>query len=376
MTAEPGSEEQSSKVITRFVIISTLVLAGIVVGLLVFDKIVKTEWINAANKGAWDVLDVLLVPLAVGWATVIFTGEQNRRQRKADDAQKKIALDAEERRAQDEALQAYLDKMSELLIDQKLHDKRNEYDAERVTARARSLAVLRRLDPVRKRTVLLFLREARLINRNVTHYEARYVGLDDADLSEANLRGARLVSTSGKEFISLKNANLRRAKLSKTILYGADLSGADLSEANLRHAYLSKTTLSGSILREANLSKANLSGSILREANLSGADLLGANLSGSDLREVNLIRANLLEANLSEADLSKATLIRPNLIRANLTGSNLIKANLTGAYLSGADLSDADLSDADLSDARGWTIEQLTAARSLEGATMPYGQTL
>ncbi len=167
MTAQTGSEEQSSKVVlTKFVIIPTLVLAGIVVGLLVFDKIAKTEWINATNKGAWDVLEVLLVPVAVGWATVFFTWEQDKRQRKADEAQEQIALDAEERRAQDEALQAYLDKMSELLIDQKLHDKRNEYDAARVTARARTLAVLRRLDAGRKRTVLLFLREARLINRN------------------------------------------------------------------------------------------------------------------------------------------------------------------------------------------------------------------
>jgi hypothetical protein len=266
MTAQTGSEEQSSKVVlTKFVIIPTLVLAGIVVGLLVFDKIVKTEWINATNKGAWDVLEVLLVPVAVGWATVFFTGEQNRRQSEADATQRDIASQAEEQRAQDEALQAYLDKMSELLIDKKLHDKRYEYDAERVTARARTLAVLSRLNSVRKRTVLLFLREARLINRNeysptgapkppsvfgvplsrVPYYDARYVGLDDADLSKAHLTGARLVSTSKKEFISLKNANLKCAKLSEAILYGADLSGADLSGADLSGADLAEANLSG-----------------------------------------------------------------------------------------------------------------------------------
>jgi hypothetical protein len=98
MTTKIGSEEQSSKVMKwKFVIIPTLVLAGIFVGLLVVDRIAKTDLINAANKGAWDFLEVLLAPVTVGWATVLFTGEQNKRQRKADDAQKKIALDDVER---------------------------------------------------------------------------------------------------------------------------------------------------------------------------------------------------------------------------------------------------------------------------------------
>jgi hypothetical protein len=51
--------------------------------------------------------------VAVAVATLWFTSTQE-----------KIALDAEERRAQDEALQAYLDKMSEQLIDKKLHEKK------------------------------------------------------------------------------------------------------------------------------------------------------------------------------------------------------------------------------------------------------------
>jgi hypothetical protein len=49
-------------------------------------------------------------------------------------------------------------------------------------------------------------------------------------------------------------------------------------------------------------------------------------------------------------------------------------ANLSGANLSGANLSGADLSEAHLSEAKGWTKEQLLAADSLEGATMPNGQ--
>jgi hypothetical protein len=46
------------------------------------------------------------------------------------------------------------------------------------------------------------------------------------------------------------------------------------------------------------------------------------------------------------------------------------------ADLSWADLSGANLFQADLSSAEGVTNEQLSAASSLEGATMPDGQTL
>jgi uncharacterized protein YjbI with pentapeptide repeats len=58
------------------------------------------------------------------------------------------------------------------------------------------------------------------------------------------------------------------------------------------------------------------------------------------------------------------------------TPTKLTDADLSDAALQGADLTDANLTDANLTDVRGWTKEQLTAAGSLEGATMPDGQTL
>ncbi len=70
------------------------------------------------------------------------------------------------------------------------------------------------------------------------------------------------------------------------------------------------------------------------------------------------------------------SLEQANLSGADLSGARLRGARLRGARLSGADLIEADLSGANLSDAREWTVEQLTAARSLEGTTMPDGQAL
>jgi uncharacterized protein YjbI with pentapeptide repeats len=40
----------------------------------------------------------------------------------------------------------------------------------------------------------------------------------------------------------------------------------------------------------------------------------------------------------------------------------------------GADLREANMGSANLSQAKGWTENQLAAAKSLEGATMPNGQ--
>jgi hypothetical protein len=183
----------------------------------------------------WDWLDLLIVPAAIaGVATV--GGAWFTRQR-----------------TQDTALQAYLDKMSELLIDKNLHEKYDPYDDTRVTARARTLAVLRELDGGRKRIVLLFLREARLINReehlrNGRTVYARIVGLRDADLRNANLREAKLINADRDEPVSLEGAILEGADLQ-----GANLEGADLRETNLNGANLSKANLRAATVTQEQL---------------------------------------------------------------------------------------------------------------------------
>jgi uncharacterized protein YjbI with pentapeptide repeats len=120
---------------------------------------------------------------------------------------------------------------------------------------------------------------------------------------------------------------------------------------------------------------------------LSLADLRGANLSRADLSRVDLTDANLLPydennpATWNKHNLEKrstlsngASFSRRGLKVTNLSGATLHNAKLGGAWLGGANLRDADLSNADLTSAKGWTEEQLSAAKSLAGATMPNGQ--
>ena len=186
------------------------------------------------------------------------------------------------------------------------------------------------IQSVRKSGTAMPLRNARLVDANLSNANLPYANLSNADLSDADLR----------------NANLRNA---------------DLSNANLRNADLSNANLSG-----ANLSNANLFG-----ANLSNADLIDADLIGADLIDANLSNADLHDANLSDADLIGAVLFWAVLFRANLSDADLSDANLHGAYLSLANLSNANLHGANLSDAFfepkvNPEIRGIAAARNLE----------
>jgi uncharacterized protein YjbI with pentapeptide repeats len=191
--------------------------------------------------------------------------------------------------------------MSELLIDKGLRRETHRYGDIRVTARVRTLAVLNQMDGDRKRIVLQFLREARLINKDQTILEgvtinACLVGLRDADLSNANLQDLRLISSDRAEAVSLEGAILREANLRNVDLEGADLREADFRSADLQAAYLKNADLRGANLAKAMLKEADLrgvkvgvytrkgkrNGQILKRAtNLAGANLTRANLTGA-----------------------------------------------------------------------------------------------
>jgi len=265
------------------------------------------------RKTLWDWMQLLFVPvmLAILAGGLTWWQTSSERARLVEEAARQ-----EELRAQNTAVQDYLDQMTTLMLEDDLRS--SDVDSEvRTIAQARTSAVLRAVEPENQRTLLQFLSDARLIQR--VDENLPIISLDRVGLSDSDLRDIAL-------------------------------SGADLRFANLRSA-----NLSGANLSNANLSGANLSGAYLLNANLSGADLSGANLSGADL----------LNANLSEAFLSYA----------NLSDAYLLNANLSGADLSGANLSGAILSEADLSGAKGVTKEQLEEQPViLRGVRMPDGE--
>ncbi len=285
---------------------------------------------NQSGKTFWDWLGLagtLAIPVLI---VVLGYQFQHRDQKRAEEQantekeraeeQAKVERDIASENLRDEALQAYIDRMSELLLDRDLI-RSSDDDPVRDVARTRTLTILRRLqsDGERKARVLFFLYDAGLLE---IRESAPLIYLDDADFGEVNLKGA--------------------------YLEGAYLEGANLTGASLMYA----------ILGEANLKKANL-----MSANLMSANLMSANLISANLDEANLERAYLMYANLKEADL-----LLVNLKEANLISANLIEAYLAGANLLGANLLGANLLRANLEGVKNCTPDQIKAAKNWDKA--------
>ncbi len=296
-------------------------------------SIVRTE-VYQPGKALWDWLQLLIIPLVLAVIALLFNRATTRTEQKIAaeryEQDKQIAsrhyhqdqLIAKQRYEQDQQialdkqredlLQAYLDRMSELLLEKNLRASPSE--EVRNVARVRTITVLTQLDARRIGYVITFLNEAKLMSPT---FNDNAVSLGSADFHSINW-----------------------------------------TQANLSHANLSY----------ANLTYARLTYARLDYANLSLTDLSNANLSRANLYHADISNANLYHVDLSNASLGKANLSETNLARADLS-----QAHLTIANLSQANLYDADLSDANLSGAIGTTPEQLATAKSLKGATMPDG---
>jgi uncharacterized protein YjbI with pentapeptide repeats len=197
-----------------------------------------------------DWLQLLIVPLALVLIGFLFTMQQDARQQRTEDQRAQAERRLAEQSAQDEALQAYLDQLSDLLLEKDLRNS-DEGSEVRTLARARTATVIQRLDAEGNRNVIRFLNEAGLTKSRRSSIRL----LAGVDLQGARLGGADLVGTD------LSFTNLSDADLSDANLLDAKLRGTDLSDADLKYAYLI----------EADLSDANLNGADLTEANLSNA---------------------------------------------------------------------------------------------------------
>jgi hypothetical protein len=165
-------------------------------------------------------LELLVVPMVLVGIGLLFEMQQADRQRATETQQQELA----EQRAQDEALQAYLNQMSSLLLKRDLRAPGEDSEV-RTLARARTLTVLGRLDPSGKTALMQFLVEADLVQR--VDRRNSIIGLSGANLIDANLIDANLSGAS------LSGADLSDADLSDADLSDADLSGANLTSANL-----------------------------------------------------------------------------------------------------------------------------------------------
>src|SRR5215203_5664281 len=186
----------------------------------------QSRW-GFRGKTVWDFLQLLIVPLMLVAIGLVFSLQQDARQQRVEDQRARAERELAEQRAQDEALQAYLNQMSQLMLDRKL------LEAEQGTplytlAQARTSTAILRLDAEHNESVTRFL-----INSGLAESSEASARLGLAESGEASARLLREITLS---HATLSDAYLPNADLRHAVLRHADLNDADLRKANLRGA--------------------------------------------------------------------------------------------------------------------------------------------
>jgi len=310
-----------------------LILAGYSISWTGFGSYTLANGDFVREKTFWDWMELLIIPLVLALGAFFLNrseralehqiaAERTKEDRRLADERAKLEREIAIDRQREAALQNYLDRMSELLLERKLLTTKDT--KVRNVARVRTLTVLQGLDARRKGQVIKFLYESGLI-----------IGKEKVivDLSGADLQFVELEETE------LSGANFMDVNLDDSKFHAANLVNACFERASLINVDFEVATLSNASMDFANLLLAKLSNASLDNAFLFGADLGGANLSN----------AFLVGANLSQAHFVS---IPPDIPAANLYQVDLTNADLTGARVA---------------------YEQLAEAKSLKGAIMPDG---
>src|SRR6266567_125228 len=132
------------------IVVCLSVLSLLVV--IVLAYLFKVDVAGLHGKMLWDWLQLLIIPFALTIVAIWF----NRVERRNEQA---IASDNQ----RENALQSYLDRMSELLLEKNLRVSKPN-DEVRNVARARTLTILPQLDAKRKGSVMRFLSESHLLD--------------------------------------------------------------------------------------------------------------------------------------------------------------------------------------------------------------------
>jgi cell division protein FtsB len=197
----------------------------------------KSRWgFRGMTVRDWlPIVGALLVPVVIALGSWGIMWQLDKLENQRAEAERELV----EQRAQDEALQAYLDQMSQLILDRKLleveqgHPVHEPGDPVHTLAQARTSTAILRLDAQHNESAIHFLITSSLSVRSKD--SARL--LRGSTLSHAKLSGAHLPNAD------LGDADLSGADLSNALMVNANLIGADLSGANLSNTLLDNADL-------------------------------------------------------------------------------------------------------------------------------------
>lgn len=266
----PESEDERKQ---RFQWTSSFLVIIVCIGFIIASYVFEWSKTGFLNKSLWDWMQLLIIPAALAIVAIWFNRVENKNER---------ANTRDNQQAS--ALEAYLDKMSDLLLKEDLRNSKPDAEVRKI-ARARTLTVVSQLNGIRKGSLLKFLYEAELIRKDNCIINLADADFSGAELESANLRGANL---HGINFDSanLFHADLSNADLSNAVLYSATLNTGFLCDTDLRDASLVDANLAYTHFENANLSDANLTSAELIEAKFQDAILTNAAFSSYAIKEL------------------------------------------------------------------------------------------
>jgi len=222
-----------------------------------FGESLKDETKESA-KTLWDWLDLLIIPSVIGLLGWLYSQAEKAKTKKN-----------EEERFENESFESFLETMTNLIIEHRLHDEPSQQTL--AIARARINVAFNNLNGARKGQVLQFLYESNLIDINpkinIIGANLKNAVLDEIVLGGSEIRGAHF-----------KNATIQNANLNGAVLIGCDFTQANFSNSIVNDLDLSYT----------NLTKAKLKNMDLTSVNFEGATLTGADFRGSKIRRAQL----------------------------------------------------------------------------------------
>jgi len=313
---------------------------ALAVGIVILGVLLILDVISSIfDIKLWNLLKVLAVPITVGAAVPWFNWAQKRRELEAEEAQRQRELEVENQGAKDSALQTYIDKIGVMVEDyRQLARQGQKAESEYQVA------------------VKDYERSKDMPNPRPADWDEYWRNPDDA---KENMEQKKDNRKTARDLLQDKRTLIRAQTL--TVL---ERVGKERKMAIMR--FLSEAGL---------LNKDSTLTIPLHDADFSGADLTRMNLSDNNLREVRLTRAKLASADLRGTDLSEADLSRAKLNKAVLGTARTFNVLRDGggepAPPHQAIVAGANLRYADLSEAVGIEERQLSAAKSLQGATMP-----
>jgi len=367
------------KIITRLLMIVAFIAFFAVIALGYINQI---SWVGVSNlnpnpniKTLWDWMQLLIIPVILALGGWWLASSERKAEIEKARLQKETEIQITLEKQRQDALQAYLDYMTTLILDRNLREASSDSDIAAI-ATARTHATLRMLDSVRKGILIRFLVEAGLITNTEVVDEEIVDCLPVLELEGADLRGVELTDVTFWRGLVLHGANLSDALLERISFGRSDLWGFKADKANFSFCELMGANLAHANISNSNFFHINASDIIFGWSKIKGSDFTGALLVKSGFDRTNLKDVIFTESWFRGADFTEATLERVSFEDADLSpwykkdqkkASTFNGAKLTDVKFNGADLTEVDFRNATVS------LDQLAKAKSLKGMIMPNG---